>query len=135
MDWTKATAPETADIEAMAEAALESLPEAFRTPARDVVLRVEDFASDAMLAELGIESPFELTGLYEGVPLTEKSVTHQPKHPDAIWLFRRAILEEWLERGDVRRYVGTFREFVVFANAQAYPEYVSPRGTIFEDPD
>jgi predicted Zn-dependent protease with MMP-like domain len=101
MDWTKATAPETADIEAMAEAALESLPEAFRTPARDVVLRVEDFASDAMLAELGIESPFELTGLYEGVPLTEKSVTHQPKHPDAIWLFRRAILEEWLERGDV----------------------------------
>ena len=101
MDWTKATAPEIADIEAMAEAALESLPEAFRTPARDVVLRVEDFASDAMLAELGIKSPFELTGLYEGVPLTEKSVTHQPKHPDAIWLFRRAILEEWLERGDV----------------------------------
>ena len=101
MNWTKATAPEIADIEAMAEAALEALPEVFRGPASGVVLRVEDFASDAMLAELGIESPFELTGLYEGVPLTEKSVTHQPKHPDAIWLFRRAILEEWLERGDV----------------------------------
>ena len=101
MDWNKATAPDIADIEAMAQAALESLPEAFRGPARDVVLRVEDFASDAMLAELAIESPFELTGLYEGVPLTQKSVAHQPKHPDAIWLFRRAILEEWLERGDV----------------------------------
>ena len=101
MDWTKATAPEIADIEAMAEAAIESLPEAFRGPARGVVLRVEDFASDALLAELGIESPFELTGLYEGVPLTKKSVTHQPKQPDAIWLFRRALLEEWLERGDV----------------------------------
>jgi predicted Zn-dependent protease with MMP-like domain len=42
-----------------------------------------------------------LTGLYEGTPLTEKSVMDQPLGPDVIWLFRRPILDEWLDRGNV----------------------------------
>lgn len=101
MDWTQATAPDAADIEAMALAAVDALPQAFRLPAQGVALRVEDLASPEMLADLGIEDPFELTGLYDGVPLTEKSVADQPSQPDAIWLFRRAILDEWIDRGDV----------------------------------
>ena len=101
MDWSEATAPDAADIEMMAQAAVDALPEAFRTPARAVALRVEDFASEDMLDDLGIDSPFELTGIYEGIPLTEKSVSDQPGKPDAIWLFRRAILDEWIDRGDV----------------------------------
>ena len=101
MDWKDATAPDSADIEAMALAAVEALPERFRKPARGVALRVEEFASDAMLGDLGIKSPFELTGLYDGIPLTQKSVSDQPGRPDTIWLFRRAILDEWTDRGDV----------------------------------
>ena len=101
MDWTEATAPDAADIEAMALAAVELLPEAFRGPAKGVALRVEEFASDQMLDDLGIDDGFELTGLYDGIPLTEKSVADQPGKPDAIWLFRRAILDEWVHRGDV----------------------------------
>ena len=54
-----------------------------------------------MLEAMGIESPYDLTGLYEGIPLTEKSISDQPLHPDLIWLFRRPILDEWIERGDV----------------------------------
>ncbi|MBT8459004.1 MAG: metallopeptidase family protein [Boseongicola sp.] len=88
-------------IEAMARAAIAELPEAFRAEAEKVVLRVEDFASDGMLNDLEIPDPFALTGLYEGVPLTEKSVLDQAIQPDVIWLFRRAILDEWVERGDV----------------------------------
>ena len=53
------------------------------------------------LLDLGIEDPFELTGLYEGEPITTKSVMDQPLQPDVIWLFRRPILEEWIARGDV----------------------------------
>lgn len=68
---------------------------------RDVAVQVVDFASDEMLVELGIEDPFELTGLYDGVPLTQKSVLDTPGQPDVIWLFRAAILDEWLARGDV----------------------------------
>ena len=93
--------PNAAEIEAIALKTIESLPEAFRGPARGVALRVEDFASDEVLASVGLEDPFELTGLYDGVPLTQKSVLDQPEQPDAIWLFRRAILDEWVARGDV----------------------------------
>ena len=101
MDWTQATAPDAADFEAMALAAIEALPEEFRRPARSVALRVEEFASDELLNELEIEDPFELTGLYDGIPLIEKSVSDQPQRPDAIWIFRRPILDEWVQRGDV----------------------------------
>lgn len=95
------TAPDADLIAALAQAAIADLPAAYRMAAQQVALRIEDFASDAMLAELGCESPFELTGLYEGTPLTEKSVSDQPLQPDVIWLFRRAILDEWIERGNV----------------------------------
>ncbi|MFC3181190.1 metallopeptidase family protein [Cypionkella sinensis] len=95
------TAPDADLIAALAQAAIADLPAAYRMAALQVALRIEDFASDAMLAELGCESPFELTGLYEGTPLTEKSVSDQPLQPDVIWLFRRAILDEWIERGNV----------------------------------
>jgi predicted Zn-dependent protease with MMP-like domain len=98
--WTGCEAPSLAQIEALAEAARAALPPAFRGPAAEVVLRVEDFATDEMLEALEIEDPFELTGLYEGVPLTLKSVS-DPTGPDVIWLFRRAILDEWAGRGDV----------------------------------
>lgn len=94
-------APSLADIEALAQAAIAALPTAFAAPAKDIALCIEDFASDEMLRSLGIEDAFALTGLYDGIPLTEKSVMDQPQGPDAIWLFRRAILDEWVARGDV----------------------------------
>jgi predicted Zn-dependent protease with MMP-like domain len=101
MIWTDATAPDAADIEAMALATVEAMPEAFRAAARSIAFRIEDLASDDQLDGLGIDDPFELTGMYDGIPLTEKSVADQPGQPDAIWLFRRAILDEWVGRGDV----------------------------------
>ena len=100
-DWTALTPPDLVTFETLAEQALLALPEPYRRAAMQVVLRIEDFASDDMLDALEIESPFELTGLYEGIPLTEKSVMDQPMGPDVIWLFRRAILEEWADRGDI----------------------------------
>ena len=98
--WSGCEAPGLAEIEAMAEAVRATLPDAFRAAAAAVVLRVEDFAPETVLNEMGIEDAFELTGLYEGVPMTEKSV-FDPTGPDVIWLFRRAILDEWVARGDV----------------------------------
>jgi predicted Zn-dependent protease with MMP-like domain len=94
-------APDATEIERLARAALAALPEAFRPAAEEVALRIEEFPSERLLDELGIEDPFELTGLYEGVPLTEKSVLDQPQGPDTIRLFRRPILDEWAHRGDV----------------------------------
>jgi predicted Zn-dependent protease with MMP-like domain len=94
-------APDLAMIEALARDALAALPEPYRAAAAEIALRVEDFASDEMLEAMDLTDPFELTGLYEGTPLTERSVADQPVRPDAIWLFRRPILDEWADRGDV----------------------------------
>lgn len=94
-------APDLADLEALAREALAQLPDFCREAAQAIALRVVDFAPQEMLEELEVEDPFEITGLYDGVPLTEKTSLDQPQQPDAIWLFRRPILEEWIERGDV----------------------------------
>jgi predicted Zn-dependent protease with MMP-like domain len=94
-------APSLAFIEQLAHEAISTLPAPFREPATQIRLRVEEFADEEMVEELGVEDPFELTGLYDGIPLTEKSVSDQVTRPDVIWLFRRPILDEWAERGDV----------------------------------
>ncbi len=101
MELRDQTAPDAGEIERLALAAIEALPEKFRVHAASVALRVEDLASEEMLGDLGIDDAFELTGLYDGVPMTLKSVSDQPERPDVIWLFRRAILDEWVARGNV----------------------------------
>ena len=80
--------------------AFASLPAPVRRACAGLALRVEDFPPDDVLDEMGIEDPYELTGLYDGIALTERSVMHQPTRPDAVWLYRRPILEEWIDRGD-----------------------------------
>ena len=87
--------PSADDIEAIARAALQSLPEPFSQSLDDVVLSVEEFADDETLAAMGIDDPFELSGIYEGVPLTERSVEQSGTLPERIRLFRRSILDEW----------------------------------------
>ena len=93
------TAPDAATIERLARQALARLPEAFRAHLGDVVLRVEEFADDAVLDELGIEDPFELTGLYSGRPVGKKSSSDSGALPDMIHLYRRPLLDEWVDTG------------------------------------
>jgi predicted Zn-dependent protease with MMP-like domain len=100
------TAPSRDDIESMARDAIDALPDPFRGPAAAVAIVVEDFAPVDMLADLDMDA-FELTGLYDGIPMTEKSVMDQPTGPDTVWLFRRPIIDEWADRGNV-----TLRELV-----------------------
>ena len=90
-----------ADIEQWTRDAAATLPPEFAAAAASVLLRIEDFPLEGMLEELGLEDPYDLTGMYDGIPLTEKSISDPQHRADCIWLFRRAILEEWIERGDV----------------------------------
>ena len=92
-------APDIATIEALALAALNRLPAEFRAHLGDVVVRVEDFADDAVLANMGIDDPFSLSGLYHGRPLSEKSSMDSGALPDMIFLYRRPLLDEWAETG------------------------------------
>jgi len=90
-------APTLDDIETIAREALDRLPEPFAGHLRGVVFRVEDFASDDLLDQLGIEDPFELTGLYSGRPAELEAMTGDL--PPMIHLFRRPILDEWADGG------------------------------------
>jgi predicted Zn-dependent protease with MMP-like domain len=96
-----AIAPDLALIEQMAHDTIVNLPDPWRAPATAIRLRIEDFAPDDVLEAMDLHDPFELTGLYDGIPLTEKSVMDQPLQPDVIWLFRRPMLDEWADRGNV----------------------------------
>ena len=100
MTRTFGHAPSADEIETLARAALARLPAEFAAHLGDVVLQVEEFADEALLAEMGIEDPFELTGVYQGLPLHEKSIDHSGTLPDRIHLFRQPILDEWVARGD-----------------------------------
>ena len=93
-------APDSEAIEALARAAMARLPDMFRAHLDDVVLRVDDFADDETLTALGIENPFDLSGLYRGRPVGEKSVAESGALPDMIFLYRRALLDEWVETGE-----------------------------------
>ena len=88
------------EMEALGLAAIATLPATFREQMGDVVFAVKDFADEETLRELGMESPFELTGVYEGHALTERSIEMSGNLPTRIRLFRRPILDEWAERGD-----------------------------------
>lgn len=94
-------APSLDDFAALADAAFAALPAGFRELAGDVRMVVEDFGSEEMLNELGISDPFELTGLYQGVNLAERSVLDPTPYLSRVFLYRRPILDEWAERGDV----------------------------------
>jgi predicted Zn-dependent protease with MMP-like domain len=88
-------------IAKLARRAIAELPEPFRGRAREVQLRIADMPDAQTLRDLGLHDPMTLTGLYEGVPLTHKSVSYPSPTPDTIWLFVAPIMSEWHDRGDV----------------------------------
>jgi len=93
-------APSAEEIEAIARETMARLPGIFREHLGGVVLRVEEFAEQEVLDELGIEDPFQLSGLYSGRPIGDKSISDVAAMPDMIHLYRRALIDEWAESGE-----------------------------------
>ena len=100
-DWTEVAAPSLDDFARLAQAAFDALPQPFRKLAGEVVIRVADFAEKDVLADLGIEDAFELTGIYSGVDLTQRSVLDPGGLGPQVFLYRRPLLDEWAEAGDI----------------------------------
>ena len=92
--------PTASEIEAIARAALEALQSPFADHLRHVVLQIDEYAEEPLLAEMGIEHPLDLTGVYEGIPVGDRSVETSGTLPDRIRLFRQPILAEWAEEGE-----------------------------------
>lgn len=88
--------PSAGEIEEMGRRVLASLPAEFLVRCSNVALRVEEFADEETLADMDIDDPFELAGLYRGVPLTDRG-HDDPTGLDIVLLYRRAILDWWAE--------------------------------------
>ena len=100
-DWSGTTPPSLEDFAVLAEAALAALPAEFRALTGEVQMRVLDFAEDEVLDELGIEDPFQLTGLYQGADLRTRTLFDPTPQPSMVFLYRRPILDEWCEHGEL----------------------------------
>ena len=88
------------DIDRIARAQLAALPEPFGSHVCNVIVRVEEFCDAETEAEMDLDSPFDLLGLYRGVSLDRKSVAHGAPEIDMIFLYRRPILDYWCETGE-----------------------------------
>jgi predicted Zn-dependent protease with MMP-like domain len=97
MDWNNVKAPSLADFERLADEAFARLPEDFRARCEGLVIRVEDFPDEEIAAEMGLESPFDLLGLYQGISHVERSVLEPVHMPDMVFLYRRPMLDYWAE--------------------------------------
>jgi len=94
------TPPTLADIDALAQAAVERLPDQFRVWLTDVLLRIEDFPDAEVMAEMELETPFDILGLYWGRHVGMKGDQPTGAMPDVIFLYRRPLLDEWVETGE-----------------------------------
>ena len=99
-DWAGKQAPSLADFEHLAAAAWRRLPQEFRDMCGDVVIRVEDFATDEVLDAMQLQSAFDLMGLFHGVSLDKKSVMDPVGMPNMVFLYRRPMLDYWAEHSE-----------------------------------
>jgi predicted Zn-dependent protease with MMP-like domain len=95
--WHAVLAPSLADIEALAAAAYARLPEHFQALCEGLIIRVEDFPTEEVVASMQLESEFDLLGLFQGVGLPFASQSAPEIMPNMIWLYRRPILDYWAE--------------------------------------
>ncbi|HXC28044.1 MAG TPA: metallopeptidase family protein [Stellaceae bacterium] len=97
---TASRAPTFADIEALAERALATIPAELKAHLGPLVIRVEEFPDEETEEEMELESPFDILGLYRGVALPHQSVTTPRAGIDMVFLYRRPILDYWCETGE-----------------------------------
>jgi predicted Zn-dependent protease with MMP-like domain len=98
--WRTIKAPSLEELELLAEDAFRRLPAKFRALCEGLVIRVEDFPTDAVLDDLGAQTEFDLLGLFQGVGLPFRSESASGQMPNMIWLYRRPILDYWAEHDE-----------------------------------
>ena len=101
IDWSTAKAPDLDQFESLAAVSYRSLPKEFRQLTGEVVIRIADFPEDDALEALELESPFDLLGLFQGIGMGHApAVAQTGQLPNAIWLYRRPILDYWAEHDE-----------------------------------
>ncbi len=92
--------PTIADIETLAQRAFEEIPESLRAAAGGIVFHVVDFPDDETMEAMGLETPFDILGLYHGVDLLHKSNLDSSPEVDRVFLYRRPLMDYWRATGE-----------------------------------
>jgi predicted Zn-dependent protease with MMP-like domain len=79
------------EFEEIVVLALKRIPKSLRKKMENIDVVVEDRASQALLSEMGLQSPFELLGLYQGIPIDRRGFYYGNVLPDKITLFQIPI--------------------------------------------
>ena len=98
--WRRITAPSLVEFEVLAVEAFRRLPESFRALCEDLVIRIDDFPTDEVLDHMGLQSGYDLLGLFQGVGLPFRSHDDIARLPNMVWLYRRPILDYWAEHDE-----------------------------------
>ncbi len=96
-DWRKAAAPSLIEFEVLAAEVYRALPERFRALCEGLVIQIDDFPTEEVVKDMGLDSEFDLLGLFQGTGLPFRSESDPAPMPNMIWLYRRPILDYWAE--------------------------------------
>ena len=107
LSWRPVKAPSLVEMEIMATAAYEKLPEKFRDLCKGVIIHIDDFPSDEVVADMNLESEFDILGLFQGVGLPFQSDAAPSPMPNMVWLYRRPILDYWAEHDETLGHIIT----------------------------
>ena len=97
-------------FEALVERAVRTLPKRFREKLENIAVVVEDWTDEETLAEMGIEPPDTLYGLYRGVDLTHRDSGYGNVLPDTITIYQGPIEEDCAGEAEMAEFV---RETVI----------------------
>ncbi|HLH89589.1 MAG TPA: metallopeptidase family protein [Xanthobacteraceae bacterium] len=100
MAWRPRKAPSLDELEVLARDVFAGLPDQFRSLCEDLVIQVDDFPTDEVLDHVGLDSEFDLLGLFQGVGLPFRHESAPVQMPNMVWLYRRPILDYWAEHDE-----------------------------------
>ena len=92
--------PSLGDLDELAQRVLDTIPRRLKQHLGLVVIRVEEFPDEETEETMGLDSPFDILGLYRGVALPQKSINDPRPDLDMVFLYRRPILDYWCETGE-----------------------------------
>jgi len=91
-------APSLEEFDALAAEAFARLPRSFHDLTGNIIIRVQDFPEDDVLADMKAESEFDLLGLFQGTGLAQgEELAYTGQLPNMVFLYRRPILDYWAE--------------------------------------
>lgn len=100
MNWSQTPSPSLDDFNHLAREAFASLPETFRALAGDIVFMVQDFPDEDVMAEMSLESEFDILGLFQGPDLASRESGQHGAEPTMVFLYRRPILDYWSDHNE-----------------------------------